>query len=58
VDYLLTAANTWQSFSVNLAALRSAQPIGADLAVCFPAQFLAVERPRYTDTLAIDNIKL
>ena len=58
VDYLLTAANTWQSFSVNLGSITAAQPIGATWQFAFQLNSWQWNGPGYTDTLAIDNIKL
>jgi hypothetical protein len=58
VDDQMTAANTWQTFSVNLGSLTAAQPIGATWQLIFQIGSWQWSGPGYTDTLTIDNIKL
>jgi hypothetical protein len=58
VNDQLTAANTWQSFSVNLGTITQAMPIGATWQLIFPLNSWQWSGPGFTDTLTIDNIKL
>ena len=58
VNDVLTAANTWQTFSVNLGSITQAAPIGATWQVEFQLSSWQWGGPGFTDTLTIDNIKL
>lgn len=58
VNDTLTAANRWQTFSVNLGTITSAMPIGATWQLTFILQSWLWNGPSHTDTLTIDNIKL
>jgi alpha-N-arabinofuranosidase len=58
VNETLIAANTWQTFSVNLGSVATASPIGATWQLIFPLDSWLWNGPGFTDTLAIDNIKL
>jgi alpha-N-arabinofuranosidase len=55
---VLAAANTWQTFSVNLGAVTSALPIGQTWQLEFQINSWLWGGPGLTDTLTIDNIKL
>jgi hypothetical protein len=54
----LTAANTWQTFSVNLGSLTSASPVGATWQLAFQLNSWQWGGPGRIDTLTIDNIIL
>ncbi len=54
----LTAANTWQTFSVNLGSLTSASPVAATWQLAFQINSWQWGGPGRTDTLTIDNIIL
>jgi hypothetical protein len=54
----LTAANTWQSFSVNLGSITGASPTGATWQFGFQLNAGQWGGPGLTDTLKIDNIIL
>ena len=54
----LTAANAWQTFSVNLGSLTSASPTGATWQLAFQLNSWQWGGPGLTDTLTIDNILL
>jgi hypothetical protein len=58
VDDELTAANTWQTFSVNLGSITAAMPIGATWQLAFQLNAWQWNGPGFTDTLTIDNIIL
>ncbi|MGP8198939.1 MAG: hypothetical protein ACLQU4_05485 [Limisphaerales bacterium] len=58
VNCQLTAANTWQTFSVNLGSVTTALPIGATWQLIYEFGSWQWGGPGYTDTLTIDNIKL
>src|SRR5208282_2620308 len=58
VNETLTAANTWQTFSVNLGSITEASPIGATWQLIFPLNSWQWNGPGFTDTLTIDNIIL
>jgi hypothetical protein len=58
VNESLAAANTWQTFSVNLGTITAALPTGATWQLIFPLDSWLWNGPGYTDTLTIDNIKL
>jgi hypothetical protein len=54
----LTAANTWQTFSVNLGTIAGANPTGATWQFNFQLNSWQWGGPANTDTLTIDNIVL
>jgi glucuronoarabinoxylan endo-1,4-beta-xylanase len=54
----LTAANTWQTFSVNLGSITTASPTGATWQLEFQINAWQWGGPGNTDTLTIDNITL
>jgi hypothetical protein len=54
----LTAANTWQTFSVNLGSITAASPTGATWQLNFQLNSGQWGGPGFTDTLTIDNIVL
>ena len=54
----LTAANTWQTFSVNLGSLTTASPTGATWQLEFQINASQWGGAGHTDTLTIDNIIL
>ncbi len=58
VNDRLTAANTWQTFSVNLGSITGALPIGATWQLEFQINSSQWGGPGLTDTLTIDNIML
>ena len=58
VNDQLTAANTWQTFSVNLGSITAASPIGATWQLDFQLNASQWGGPGLTDTLTIDNIIL
>jgi len=58
VNDQLTAANTWQTFSVNLGSITGASPIGATWQLAFQINSWQWGGPGFTDTLTIDNVKL
>jgi hypothetical protein len=58
VNDVLTAANTWQTFSVNLGSITEATPTGATWQLIFALNSWQWGGPGLTDTLTIDNIKL
>ena len=58
VNDQLTAANTWQTFSVNLGSITAASPIGATWQLDFQLNASQWGGPGFTDTLTIDNIIL
>jgi hypothetical protein len=58
VNEVLTAANAWQTFSINLGSITEAMPIGATWQLAFPLNSWQWGGPGFTDTLTIDNIKL
>ncbi len=58
VNESLNAANTWQTFSVNLGNITTALPTGATWQLIFPLDSWLWNGPGYTDTLTIDNIRL
>jgi hypothetical protein len=54
----LSAANTWQTFSVNLGTISGAIPTGATWQLAFQLNSWLWNGPGNTDTLTIDNVKL
>ena len=58
VNDLLTAPNTWQTFSVNLGSITSAIPTGATWQLGFQLCAWQWGGPGLTDALKIDNITL
>ena len=58
VNDQLTAANTWQTFSVNLGSFTGANPTGATWQLDFQINAWQWGGAGYTDTLTIDNIIL
>ena len=58
VNDQLNAANTWQTFSVNLGSLTGANPTGATWQLNFQINAWQWGGAGYTDTLTIDNIIL
>ena len=58
VNDQLTAANTWQTFSVNLGSITTASPTGATWQLEFQINAWQWGGPGNTDTLTIDNIIL
>jgi hypothetical protein len=54
----LSAANTWQTFSVNLGSISGAIPTGATWQLAFQLNSWLWNGPGNTDTLTIDNVKL
>jgi hypothetical protein len=58
VNDQLTAANTWQTFKVNLGNLTSASPTGATWQLSFQINAWQWGGAGYADTLKIDNIVL
>lgn len=54
----LTAANTWQHFSVNLGSITTNSPTGATWQLAFQLNAWQWGGPGLTDTLTIDNITL
>jgi hypothetical protein len=58
VNDQLTAANTWQTFSVNLGSVTTNLPIGATWQLGFQINSWQWNGPGYIDRLKIDNIKL
>lgn len=54
----LTAANTWQTFSVNLGTIPLANPTGATWQLSYQLDSWLWNGPGNTDTLTIDNIVL
>ncbi|HLX94461.1 MAG TPA: alpha-L-arabinofuranosidase [Verrucomicrobiae bacterium] len=58
VNETLAAANTWQTFSINLGSITTNLPIGATWQLIFPLDSWLWNGPGFTDTLTIDNIKL
>jgi hypothetical protein len=54
----LTAANTWQTFNVNLGSLTSASPAAATWQIEFQLSSWLWGGPGLTDTLTIDNLML
>jgi hypothetical protein len=54
----LSAANTWQTFSVNLGTLAGANPTGATWQLNFQMNSWQWGGPGNTDSLTIDNVKL
>ena len=54
----LTAANTWQTFSVNLGSIAGANPTGATWQLNFQINASQWGGAGFTDTLIIDNITL
>jgi alpha-L-arabinofuranosidase len=58
VNEQLTAANTWQTFNINLGSVTAALPTGATWQLIFPLNSWQWNGPGFTDTLTIDNIKL
>jgi hypothetical protein len=58
VNDQLTAANTWQTFSVNLGSMTTASPTGATWQFGFQLSSWQWGGPGLIDTLKIDNIKL
>ncbi len=58
VNNPLTAANTWQTFSVNLGSIAGADPTGATWQLNFQINASQWGGAGFTDTLIIDNIKL
>jgi hypothetical protein len=54
----LAAANTWQTFSVNLGTIAGANPTGATWQLNFQLNSWQWGGPNKTDTLTIDNIVL
>jgi hypothetical protein len=58
VNDQLTAANTWQTFSVNLGSITAASPTGATWQLAFQLNSWQWNGPANTDTLTIDNIVL
>ncbi len=58
VNDQLTAANTWQTFSVNLGSITGASPTGATWQLAYQLNSWQWNGPGLTDTLTIDNIVL
>ena len=58
VNDLLTNANTWQTFSVNLGSITAASPAAATWQLNFQLNASQWGGPGLTDTLTIDNIIL
>jgi hypothetical protein len=58
VNDQLTAANTWQTFKVNLGNITSASPTGATWQLSFQINAWQWGGAGFTDTLKIDNIVL
>ena len=58
VNDQLTAADTWQTFSVNLGTITAASPTGATWQLAFQLNSWQWGGPGLTDTLTIDNIVL
>ena len=58
VNDQLTAANTWQTFSVNLGSITAASPAGATWQLEFQINASQWGGAGHTDTLTIDNIVL
>ncbi len=58
VNDQLTAADTWQTFSVNLGTITGASPTGATRQLAFQLNSWLWNGPGNTDTLTIDNIVL
>jgi hypothetical protein len=54
----LAAANTWQTFSINLGTIAGANPTGATWQFNFQFNSWQWGGPNQTDTLTIDNIVL
>jgi hypothetical protein len=54
----LSAANTWESFSVNLGSISGANPTGATWQLNFQLNSWLWGGPGNTDTLTIDNVVL
>jgi len=54
----LTAANTWQTFSVNLGTIAGANPTGATWQFNVQINSWEWNGPANTDTLTIDNVVL
>jgi hypothetical protein len=54
----LTAANTWQNFSVNLGAFADGNPTGGTWQLTFQLNSSQWNGPANTDTLTVDNIAL
>jgi len=55
---MLTAANQWQTFSLNLGSIAGAVPTGATWQLAFQLNSWQWGGPGHTDTLTIDNIVL
>jgi hypothetical protein len=58
LNYALSAANTWQTFTVNLGTISGAVPTGATFQFNFQINSWEWGGPGNTDTLTIDNIVL
>ena len=58
VNEPLAAANTWQTFSVNLGSIAGANPTGATWQLAFQINSWEWSGPSMVDTLTVDNIKL
>jgi len=58
LNFTLNAANTWQTFSVNLGTISGADPTGATWQLNFQLNSWQWGGPGNTDTLTVDNIVL
>ncbi len=58
VNEQLSAANTWQTFTVNLGSIAGANPTGATWQLNFQLNSWQWGGPGITDTLTVDNIML
>jgi len=58
LNFQLNAANTWQTFSVNLGTISGANPTGATFQLNFQLNSWLWGGPGFTDTLTVDNIVL
>lgn len=58
INNQLAAANTWQTFSINLGTIAGANPTGATWQLNFQMNSWQWGGPGITDTLTIDNIVL
>lgn len=54
----LTAANAWQTFSINLGNVTSATPAAATWQLAFQIDSWLWSGPGFTDTLSVDNVIL
>jgi hypothetical protein len=58
INQPLSAANTWQTFTINLGTIAGANPTGATWQLNFQINSWEWGGPGFTDTLTIDNIVL